>query len=106
MLAADRGFHTSANERRATEAGVRCVALPKPGGQSARRRAWERRPAFRRAHRFRAGVEGRISLLKRRFGLRRCRCRGHVGMERWVGWGILAHNLRRISHTLAARRSA
>jgi IS5 family transposase len=106
VLAADRGFHTAANERRATEAGVRCVALPKPGGQSAARRAWERRPAFRRAHRFRAGVEGRISLLKRRFGLRRCRYHGQSGMERWVGWGILAHNLRQISQTLVARRPA
>jgi IS5 family transposase len=106
VLAADRGFHTGANERHATEAGVRCVALPKPGAHSAQRRAWERRPAFRRAHRFRAGVEGRISLLKRRFGLRRCRYHGQVGMERWVGWGILAHNLRQISHTLATRRAA
>lgn len=106
VLAADRGFHTAANERRASEAGVRCVALPKPGGQSAARRAWERRPAFRRAHRFRAGVEGRISLLKRTFGLRRCRYHGRTGMERWVGWGILAHNLRQISKTLVARRAA
>jgi transposase, IS5 family len=106
VLAADRAFHTLANEQRATEAGVRCVALPKPGGQSAARRAWERRPAFRRAHRFRAGVEGRISLLKRRFGLRRCRYHGQSGMERWVGWGILAHNLRQISHTLATRQRA
>jgi transposase, IS5 family len=106
VLAADRGFHTTPNERSATEAGVRCVALPKPGAQSARRRAWERRPAFRRAHRFRAGVEGRISLLKRGFGLRRCRYHGPTGMERWVGWGILAHNLRQISRTLAARSRA
>jgi IS5 family transposase len=106
VLAADRGFHTTANEHQAIEVGVRCVALPKPGGQSAQRRAWERRPAFRRAHRFRAGVEGRISLLKRRFGLRRCRYHGSVGLERCVGWGILAHNLRQMSHTLAARRTA
>jgi IS5 family transposase len=55
VLAADRAFHTTVNERCATEAGVRCVALPKPGGPSARRRAWERRPSFRGAHRFRAG---------------------------------------------------
>jgi transposase, IS5 family len=106
ILAADRGFHTTANERAATEAGVRCVALPAPGAQSARRRAWERRPAFRRAHRFRAGVEGRISLLKRGFGLRRCRYHGAAGMERWVGWGILAHNLRQISRAVAARPRA
>jgi IS5 family transposase len=51
-------------------------------------------------------VEGRISLLKRRFGLARCRYHGEAGLERWVGLGILAHNLRQISRTLAARHAA
>ena len=104
--AADRAFSTTTNEQYAAEAGVPCVAIPKPGTCSAQRRAWERRPAFRRAARFRAGIEGRISVLKRAFGLRRCRYHGRAGMERWVGWGILAHNLRQISHTVAARRAA
>jgi transposase, IS5 family len=104
--AADRAFSTASNEQYATQAGVDCVALPKAGKCSAQRRAWEQRPAFRRAARFRAGIEGRISVLKRRFGLRRCRYHGRDGMERWVGWGILAHNLRQISHTVAARRAA
>ena len=104
--AADRAFSTTANEQYATQAGVPNVALPKPGKCSAQRRAWEQRPAFRRAARFRAGIEGRISVLKRAFGLRRCRYHGHNGMERWVGWGILAHNLRQISHTMAARQAA
>ena len=104
--AADRAFSTAGNERYAAQAGVRCVAIPKPGQCSAQRRAWERRPAFRRAARFRAGIEGRISVLKRGFGLRRCRYHGTAGMERWVGWGILAHNLRQISRSVAARRSA
>jgi len=85
---------------------VRCCAIPKPGALSPRRRAFEHRPAFRRAYRFRAGVEGRISLLKRRFGLARCRYHGELGMERWVGLGILAHNLCQISHTLIIRRAA
>jgi hypothetical protein len=44
------------------------------------------RAAFRRAYRWRAGIEGRISVLKRRFGLDPCRYRGEAGMERWVGW--------------------
>jgi len=39
------------------------------------------------------GSEGRISALKRRHGLRRCRYRGTEGMERWVGLGIIANNL-------------
>jgi transposase, IS5 family len=101
--AADRAFSTTANECYAAQVGVPCVAIPKPGRRSAERRAWEQRPAFRRAARFRAGIEGRISVLKRAFGLRRCRYHGKPGMERWVGWGILAHNLRQISRTLASR---
>lgn len=79
------------------------MAIPKPGAVSARRRAMERQPAFRRAYRYRAGIDGRISVLKRTFGLDRCRYHGEAGMERWVGWGILAHNLRQISQTVARR---
>jgi transposase, IS5 family len=104
--AADRAFSTAANEQYAAQVGVSCLAIPKPGKCSAQRRAWEQRPAFRRAARFRAGIEGRISVLKRAFGLRRCRYHGHDGMERWVGWGILTHNLRQISHSMAARQAA
>lgn len=104
--AADRACSTADHERYAAQAGVRCVAIPKPGQCRAPRRAWERRPAFRRAARFRAGIEGRSSVLKRGFGLRRCRYHGPARMERWVGLGLLAHNLRQISRSMAARRSA
>ncbi|HYY88539.1 MAG TPA: ISNCY family transposase [Chloroflexota bacterium] len=103
--AADRAFSAVDNEQYATQVGVQCVAIPHSGRCSAQRRAWEQRPAFRRAARFRAGIEGRISVLKRRFGLRRCRYHRRAGMERWVGWGILAHNLRQISQSVAARRA-
>jgi IS5 family transposase len=106
VLAADRSFFSLENERRAQTAGVRTVALPRPGPLSAERHRVEHRPAFRRAYRFRAGIEGRISLLKRQFGLARCRYHGAAGLERWVGLGILAHNLRQISRAVAARRSA
>src|SRR3954467_2616641 len=47
----------------------------------------------RRLARYRVGCEGRISHLKRRYGLRRARLRGEAGAETWVGWGILAYNL-------------
>ena len=53
-------------------------------------------------YRWRAGIEGRISVLKRRFGLARCRYHGEEGVERWVGWGLLAHNLRQIGRSVAA----
>jgi IS5 family transposase len=106
MLTADRSFCTLDNERHAQRAGVRTIALPRSGTLSPERRCFERRPAFRRAYRFRAGVEGRISVLKRRFGLARCRYHGEAGMERWVGLGLLAHNLRQISRCVAARHAA
>jgi IS5 family transposase len=53
----------------------------------------------RRLTRYRVGSEGRISHLKRRYGLRRSRLKGHDGARTWVGWGILAYNL----DTLAAQ---
>jgi IS5 family transposase len=42
---------------------------------------------------YRAGSEGRISHLKRGYGLRRSRLRGHAGARTWTGWGILTYNL-------------
>ena len=57
-----------------------------------------RRTRKRRA-RYRTGVEGRISHLKRRYGLRRSRLKGHDGMQTWTGWAILAYDL----DTLAIR---
>jgi transposase, IS5 family len=105
VLTADRSFFTFDNERYAQIAGVHTVALPRSGPLSPARHRFEHRPSFRRAYRFRAGVEGRISLLKRRFGLARCRYHGQTGMQRWVGLGILAHNLRQISRSVAARRA-
>jgi IS5 family transposase len=79
--------------------------LPQPGHLSPARRAHERQRWFRRACRFRTGAEGRISLLRRRFGLRRCRYRGEAGMERWVGWGVIAHDLRAIGRAVARRQA-
>jgi transposase, IS5 family len=94
LLAGDRGVHTAANERYATGHGVQQVVLPKPGAKSARRLAHEQQRWFRRGHNWRAGIEGRISGLKRRHRLDRCRYHGPDGMERWVGWGVITHNLR------------
>jgi transposase, IS5 family len=53
----------------------------------------------RRLARYRVGAEGRISHLKRRYGLRRTRLKGHDGARTWTAWGILAYNL----DTLAIR---
>jgi IS5 family transposase len=90
MAVADAGFASRANEVAATELGVERVALP---GASKRTKEKERKRWFRRALRWRTGCEGRISALKRRHGLRRCRYRGTAGMDRWVGLGVIANDL-------------
>ena len=97
LLAADRGMASAENERLAKEAGVKQVALPHVGKAPPGRRAEEKGRRFRDGYRFRAGVEGRIHALKRDYGLRRCRYHGERGFGRWVGWGILAHNLAKVA---------
>jgi transposase, IS5 family len=101
VLTADRAFFTLDNDQLAHDLGIRSIAVPRQGPLTANQRQVRQRAAFRRAYRWRAGIEGRISVLKRRFGLDRCRYHGEAGMERWVGWGLLAHNLRQISRSVA-----
>ena len=103
LLAGDRGVYSGANERLARQAGVQRIVLPATGKPSAERQHQERSGWWRRGFRFRAGIEGRISVLRRRFELDRCRDHGEGGMGRWVGWGILAHNLTKIAQTVARR---
>jgi transposase, IS5 family len=53
----------------------------------------------RRLQRYRTGEEGRISHLKRRYGLDRSRLKGREGQQIWTEWSILAYN----ADTLAVR---
>jgi IS5 family transposase len=93
QASADRGVHSAGNEAFAAELGVKRIVLPKPGRKSETRRQYERQRWFWRGRRFHAGVEGRISVIKRKYGLNRCRNRGQDGFQRWVGWGVIANNL-------------
>jgi IS5 family transposase len=76
--------------------------LPKPGRKDDARRLHEHQPWFQRGRRFHAGVEGRISVLKRKHPLGRCLDHGEKGFDKWVGWGVIANNLTRIAAKLAA----
>src|SRR5213596_2452454 len=86
LAVADGGFASRTNERAAQDRGVRHVVLPRLSREKRSRIA-------RAALRWRTGSEGRISALKRRHGLRRCRYHGESGMQRWVGLGVIANNL-------------
>jgi transposase, IS5 family len=103
LLAGDRGCSTAGVRRAAARVGVRRVALPHTGPPTAASRARERERWFRRAYRWRAGIEGRIGVLQRAYGLDRCPEHGPDGMERWVGFGVLTANLVTIARATAAR---
>lgn len=104
LVAADRGVFSSQNEMWAKRVGVRRVVIPALGRtRTAERTRTEQQRWFRRGFRFRAGIEGRISVLQRAYGLDRCRDHGEDGMGRWIGWGIVTANLERIGRTLAER---
>ena len=96
-IAADRGFGSKANEELCEKKGVKRISLPKKGRLSKKQKGKEKQPAFRRLQRFRAGIEARISLLKRKYGLGRSLSRGYRGTKTWVGGGIFAHNLQKIA---------
>ena len=83
------------DEAYATDKGIKRVILPKAGYKSQARRDHEWQPWFRRGRRYHAGVEGRIS------GLKRCLNQGADGFASWVGRGIIANNL-----TLIGRKQA
>lgn len=106
IAAGDRGFASAKNEDAAVTRGVRRVILPRPGRKTPARRTHERQRWFRRGQRWRVGCEGRISVLKRRHGLRRCRYHGVDGMHRWVGFGVIADNLINIASFTKARATA
>jgi IS5 family transposase len=106
IAAADRGFASAKNEEAAVLRGVRRVILPRPGRKTPARRAYERQRWFRRGQRWRVGCEGRISVLKRRHGLRRSRYRGADGISRWVGLGVIANNLMSAATVLRHRTAA
>jgi IS5 family transposase len=105
MVAADTGFYSLKNERTIQAMGVRRVAVPSRSTKSSERRKLQRTRWFRAGQRWRTGCEGRISVLKRRHGLSRCRYRGFEGMQRWVGLGVIADNIIQIGRCLAMQRA-
>lgn len=89
---ADRGFGTRIGDAALCEHSVRDAVIPRQGRAS----PVEHTRAWRRRYRFRNGLEGRISQLKRK-GLRRTRLRGISGARTWSGGLALAHNLQRMA---------
>ena len=100
-VTADRSYGEKSIEDDLHALGIRHVVIPRKGKPGKARQAAERRRAFRRAIKWRTGSEGRISTLKRQYGQDRTRLDGTEGARTWTGYGVLAHNLVKIS-TLAS----
>jgi IS5 family transposase len=95
--------YSAKNEAAAKAKGVKrvCRSTNSPERREQKKR-W-----FRNGQKWRTGCEGRISVVKRRNGLDRCRYKGYVGMNRWVGLGVIADNIVNIGRAMekqAARR--
>lgn len=105
LVAGDAAFYSADNEAELQEMGVRQISVPNRSTKSPERRRYQKKRSFRRGQKWRTGAEGRISVLKRRHGLNRCRYRGDAGMQRWVGLGVIADNLINIGRFLAVTNS-
>lgn len=100
LVATDRGFYSEELEKKVAGAGVKKVAMPKIGNKDAQRIKHEKQPWFRQGQRFRAGSEGSISVLKRVYGMDRCLNKREDGFGSWVGWRIVARNLKLIAQAI------
>jgi IS5 family transposase len=101
LYSADRGFFSQASVKDCADAGVVLTCIPQRGGnKTPERELYEKTPAFKQGQRFRAGIEGRISVLFRGRGMKRCLAEGPERFELWVGAAILANNLLVIARLL------
>jgi IS5 family transposase len=105
-VTADRGYGEASVEQALTELGVKTVVIPRKGKPSAARRQVEHGRGFRRLVKWRTGSEGRISYLKRRYGLDRTLLDGLGGAQTWCGLGILTHNTVKIANLTQVAQTA
>jgi len=103
LVAGDAAFYSAKNEAAAKAMGVKRVCVPNRSTKSPERKREQKKRWFRHGQRWRTGSEGRISVTKRRHGLRRSLYPGDDGMHRWVGLGVIADNLINIANAKAAR---
>lgn len=95
----DRGLFSEENEQLAHDLGVKHVILPQRGYRSKARLKHEHKAWFVKERHWHAGVEGRISVLKRAHDLSRCLAHNLTGFQCWVGWGVIAGNLAVLGRT-------
>jgi IS5 family transposase len=105
-LAGDRGFHDVAGCDELRRLGVKLVAIPQRGGKrSTEQEKFENSRVFKQAQAFRSGIEGRISVLFRGRGMKRCLWSGSQRFELFIAAAVLANNLMVIAARLRKHKT-
>lgn len=92
-FAADKGFYAGMKQLAMLEKEIETVSICKKGRRTRAEEAREHGGAFQAGQRFRAGVEGSISVLKRAYKLNRCLFKGYKHFAASVGCAVFCHNL-------------
>ena len=102
-MSLDGGFASKANLDIAKKSGVKDAVFHKKCGLEVKDMA-KSKSVFKRLVRFRAGIEGIISALKRRFGMARAKWRGRRGFESYVWGSVVGFNAMTLArHLLSVR---
>jgi len=98
-LSTDKGYYESMRAIEELSAEVEIVSIAKKGKRNEQETLRESDHDFRLGQRFRAGVEGSISFLKRILGLFRCFNKGWEHYVSTVSAAIFTHNLLILTRT-------
>lgn len=93
VLAADKGFYESREQLKKLSKRIETVSICKKGRRTAEEEIRESTDKFKAGQRFRAGIEGTISVLKRAFKLNRCFFKGFKNYAASLGCAVFCHNL-------------
>jgi transposase, IS5 family len=99
VLAGDKGFYESREQLENLAKKVETVSICKKGRRTEEEDHRESTEEFKAGQRFRAGIEGTISVLKRAFKLGRCFFKGFKNFASSVGCAVFCHNLVMLART-------
>ena len=98
-VATDGGFASKANAEKARALGVQNIAFSALKGNTLSQLVQSAR-VYKQLRKWRAGIEGIISAVKRAFGLSRCPWRGYESFQAYVQIAIVAFNLQTLARHL------
>lgn len=99
VLAADKGFYESMQQIENLSKGIETVSICKKGRRTTEEDRRESTEEFKDGQRFRAGIEGTISVLKRAFKLSKCLFKGFKNFASSVGCAVFCRNLVMLAQT-------